>query len=1338
MVGTGRIVKYISFICLILNILPQVSAQNKDFVFEQITSEAGITFNAVNSIVEDDYGFIWFGTASGLYYYNTSEITQYNFSPTNDNSPPSDKILKVYKDRGGRIWICTGNGLAYFDEYTNSFSRISFRESDRFLNNMTVSSIVEYAPARYLVIIDEILYHFDIKSPVLREVELQGEQYAISLLERIEEGQIFVGTTDGLTFVMGDSISDFNLLYKSSPKPVTAICKLGQNIWIGQDGAGVQLISMDGELITQYSEKLTGNQRISSDRVRDIVQRKNHEIWIGSSMGISVISGGTIQNIDQNQLHGLPHLAVFDLYVDTNNGTWVGTWSGGLAYYNDYNFKFPHIRVSGKNESPSRSVVSSFAENSDGTIWIGIENSDLKKFDPENMIFISEDHPANKHPVSRVKSISTDKNNQHWMGTLYEGLWSVDQHEFKRRSNHPVIFSSILAVDNGVWMGTRLSGLIFYDINANTFEYFRAGDKTIGSISSDYIWNVFMDSKENLWICSDFGLSLKPKNSSQFQRFFYNVSSNSLSRNLNYTINEDKNGKIWIGTAGDGIDIFDPETKSFHKFSLNASIANAEVYSILEDLEDNIWFSTNQGIYLYYPQNNTLRNFTEQDGILGKQYHPNSGFISSTGKLYFGGGNGFNLIDPSTVKQNPITPEVFLSNVLINNKSVEEHERKLVNSSFPAAMQSFDLPHNQNSLSIDFVANNFIKSSRNKFRYRMKDYLDEWIEINHGSTISFTKIPPGDYVLEVMASNNDGIWSDNAKEFHIRIAPPIFLSWYAYIFYSLLLITISGIVFRELRFREKSRAERMLFAEKVKFFTNLSHEFRTPLTLILSPLNGLMNTFKHDTSTVGHLQIIKRNADRLLRLTNQMLDFRLIELNKMKLKRSNEDIINLCRSAFDCFEYEATEKQINCIFNSHFKSYNLYIDAKKIEKVVYNILSNAFKHCPEKGQIILSIEETILSDQSYAETYFTGERFTGPSLEIKIRDNGTGIKSSDIPLIFDRFFIKEGSDSTGLGIGLHMCQEYIHLHGGNILVNSEVSNGTIFTVNIPLDSHRVFEKEDVILQYHFDNVARNTKDGNVAMAIKGTNRLILYVEDNDELRMYYKHLLSSRYKVLTAKNGYQAFEITSEIVADLIISDIMMPGMDGLELADSLRKQTKTSHIPIILLTALTDKKYKIDSMSKGVHSFITKPVDEAFLFAKIENIFKAQDRVHMIVESETNSKHRELDVHESFIEKAHAIVEKNLQNPDFSIKEFSAQLNISRSSLQRRLKAEVNLSPTEFIRDLRLKKAVKLLKSSTHNIDEVGLLVGFNSTSYFIRSFKKKYGKTPYTFQSELKVLDR
>jgi CheY-like chemotaxis protein len=496
-----------------------------------------------------------------------------------------------------------------------------------------------------------------------------------------------------------------------------------------------------------------------------------------------------------------------------------------------------------------------------------------------------------------------------------------------------------------------------------------------------------------------------------------------------------------------------------------------------------------------------------------------------------------------------------------------------------------------------------------------------------------------------------------------------------------------------------------------------------------------MKKFGNDPSTMGHIKIIKRNADRLLHLTNQVLDFRLIELNKIKLKREKEDIVSLCRNAYDCFEYEATEKQINCIFNSSFKSFYLHIDAGKIEKIVYNLLSNALKYSPEKGQIILSIEQKTLDENSYSKINYTGFKFLGNSLEVKVKDNGKGIKKENITQVFDRFFIDHEREETGIGIGLHMCQEYIHLHNGNIMVASEEGNGTVFSVNIPIEHNTEYEKEDMIIQYHFDKIAGSKQELALNTELSKTNKLVLYVEDNDELRIYFKDLLSVKYKVLTAKNGQQAFEIASEVLPDLIISDILMPGMDGLELTDNIRKTTKTNHIPVILLTALSDQKYKIESMSKGANTFITKPVDESFLFATIENIFRGQETIKKKIEGLANEKISALNVNDPFIERAKSIVEKNLQIPSFTITEFAAQLSMSRSSLQRKTKTEVNLSPTEFIRDIRLKKAIELMKSGSYNIDEIGLLVGFNSTSYFIRSFKKKYGKTPFAFQSELKV---
>jgi DNA-binding response OmpR family regulator len=409
------------------------------------------------------------------------------------------------------------------------------------------------------------------------------------------------------------------------------------------------------------------------------------------------------------------------------------------------------------------------------------------------------------------------------------------------------------------------------------------------------------------------------------------------------------------------------------------------------------------------------------------------------------------------------------------------------------------------------------------------------------------------------------------------------------------------------------------------------------------------------------------------------------------------------------------------------------VDEEKIDKVVYNLISNALKYSPEKAQIILSLEQKTLDKNSYVNVFHTGNQFYGKALEIKVRDNGKGIKPETITQIFERFFVDHTDGETGTGIGLHICQEYARLHNGHIMVTSEPGQGSTFIINIPIDAHADYEKENLIIQTNFDPLPENESEPPSDSEGSNANKIVLYAEDNDELRIYLKKLLATKYKVLTAKNGQQAFEIASEVIPDIIITDVLMPGLDGMELTGKIRSTPETSDIPIIMLTALSEDHHKIESMKKGVHTFITKPVDESFLMAKIENIFREREALKKkFGEMKAESKLKP-GINESFIKKAEDIVENNLRNPSFEISEFASQLSISKSSLQRKIKASTNLNPSEFIRDFRLKKSIELIKQGNLNIDEIALLVGFNSTSYFIRTFKNKYGKTPLAFKAEL-----
>lgn len=1306
------------FICFCIQL------QANDYIFKQVTSNTGITFNAINSITDDKYGFIWFGSNNGLYYYNSSEIRKFNFDLSKAEAPTSSIIRQVYKDNNQNLWICTSDGICYFNEETSSFKKLNLT-NDYNLGSINTMQLQQLVSDNYLAIVSGRLYSFNLNDLHLNRIDIGGSNTGISCFTSDNNGNVYIAANNGLTYKTDSTLSKISTMYQLTGGAVETLSFFNNQLWIGYSNDGIEVINDNGEKITYFKEEEKGKNGVISNRIRSIIKRANGEVWIGTQRGITVIAKDDKYNITPNAQNGLPHEGIFDLFVGRNDGVWVSTWSGGLAYHHKLNYRFLHIHHTIEDKSLNNSVISAFAEDKNGEIWVGSENHGLFLYDPKNNSFTKKEDS----PVQRIKSIRADSRNRIWIGSLFEGLWLYENEKYVEIGNINHIISTVLPTQEGTWIGERGGGTLFYNEKKNSINYYResAGDSL--SISSNGIWDIFKDSKGNIWFCSDNGISVRYKDDKQFTNYY--KSTHALSSNINYTVAEDKMGNIWIGTSGAGIDIYDPKTKTFSKFILNEAINYADVYSIVNDLKGNMWFSTNQGIYAYYHDSQRLKIFTEEDGLLGQQYHPNSGLVSKDGILFFGGGNGFNVIDPEIVQPNTKQSEIFLSKLTINNQSINEQQPKFINSNYLPKINEIELNYNQNTIEVAFVANTFIKNSKSQFRYRLLNYMDEWNVTNYNTDISFMKIPPGEYTLQVEYLNNDGLMIAPAKNIQIKINPPFWLSWYAYLLYLLLALAATIIALREVRFRQKSRVEHILFTEKVKFFTNISHEFRTPLTLIISPINSLIKKHANERESIDKLKIIERNADRLLRLTNQILDFRLIEINNLKLKRAKADLVALCKNVYDCFEFQINEKEINCIFNSSFKSFELYIDPEKIEKVVYNILSNAVKYSDEKGQIIVSIEKKTLSQESYSKVFSTGNEFIGDVLEVKIKDNGKGIKKEILTNIFERFYVDAENTETGTGIGLHICQEYMKLHNGNIMVESSPGKETIFTINIPIESKADFDKEKFIIQPYFDNISKQTEEEQLNDS--KSKPVILFAEDNNELRIYYKNLLSTKYKVISAKNGLQALEIATELVPDLIISDILMPGMDGLDFTQKIRNNSHLSHIPIILLTALSDNKFKIESMQKGANAFLVKPVDEEILFAKIDSVLRnakvVRDKYQEVVSVSTEPS----GSNKTFIEKIEQIVENNLQNQSFEITGLAEQVGISRSSLQRKIKKTANMSPSEFIREIRLKKAVVLLKSGDYNIDEIAVIVGFNSTSYFIRSFKKKYEMTPTAFKQSI-----
>ena len=1325
---------------------------NEFYFFEKISPDAGFAFDAVYAISEDCNGFVWFGCNNGLYHYNNSDIKKIDLESSVNKTPQSIAIKDILHDKQCNLWVGSVNGIYKRHSDHNDFMKISYFTKDSTYNtNSRIEQIIQFNDSIYLTITMDRAFYFDINEGFLHEIRYTSNITPSATYIYMDNlNNILIGTSDGNVYKSNHPFHSFDFFYSpNTASNVTSICYEKNKYFIGFDGKGVDIIDNIGNIIRTMNNSLKGMYNLPDNRIRSIIRTDEGEIWIGTYQGIKILNNDNSSVITNNIHNGLPQKSIYVLHKGKDGGIWIGTWAGGVAYYHNSIYRFKHI-VKVPNEKETKSVISSFLEYKNGNVLIGSEQAGISIFNIEESKFEDTLPSALRLVPKRVKSISKIDNDQMLIGTFFRGAWlyNSQKNTVKRISENTVLDSCIVTTVAGttdeIWFGPRGAGhsLVCYDLASNKMSYF-----TLSGVYNDRnqlrVWKLLLDTSYRLWVCTDEGLFYKNKNDSTFIKCFQNDTIYQLDRTMIYTVFEDIRGQIYIGTNGKGLFIMDPSDKKVSKLKTNNLLINADVYGITEDNQENIWFTTDVGVFQYNKKTQETIRHTIEDGLPGNQFIPNSIISTKTDYILFGTSNGFGYIKPDLITTNKVIPEVFLTQFQINNTPYSSISDTKINTKIIGEIKDIELKYNQNTLSFNVASNNFIKSHKNKFKYRLLNYNDEWIEIEKGNTITYTKIPPGKYTLEVHGSNNDNIWSDIPLSIDININYPIWLKWYAFIFYLIIVQLVVYLIIREaltqlklkkqlIKERYNTEAQEFIYTEKTRFFTNISHEIRTPLTLIMSPLENLLKKFKYDENTTQQLITIKRNSSRLLRLTNQILDYRLLEVNKLKANFQKINIINICNEVIRCFDINIKEKQINLIFSSNYKELIFPADADMIEKIIYNLLSNAIKFSNEKGQIFISIELNNDENKSTNFQAFSGQIVKGKQLQVKVRDVGKGIKKQLIPKIFERFSTDSELNESGTGIGLHLCAEYANLHNGNIAFISEEGVGSTFMLNIPANKLPEIHKNPTIKQISYETTAVSNTD---MASNKNSKTVVLLAEDNDELRTYLKNFLQQYYKIVTAKNGHQAFEIAKEIMPNLIITDIIMPHTDGIELVQQLKNMNETSQIPIIILTALSESKYHKETLLKGVESYLTKPIDEYILLAQIENILSRREIMEKHFSSSNNKSSSNIIAEaSSLIERAEIIIENNLQNSDFNLSVLLKNLNVSRSTFHRKIKTTLNLSPSEFIRDIRLKYAVKVMKSGNYNVDEVASYVGFNSTSYFIRSFKNKYGKTPKEYYNNYK----
>jgi signal transduction histidine kinase/DNA-binding response OmpR family regulator/sugar lactone lactonase YvrE len=1108
--------------------------------------------------------------------------------------------------------------------------------------------------------------------------------------------------------------------------------------------------------------------KLNNNIVVSVVQDNKGRIWISTDHGgLNILdkSNRSIQyvlnNADDNKSLGQNSITV--TYKDNVGIIWIGTFKKGISYYHENIIKFPLVRYLPSNpKSVIYNDINRFVEDVNGNLWIGTNGGGLIYYNRQNGKFTHFMHdPSNSNSLSNdvIVNMYMDSERKLWIGTYFGGLDCFDGKTFIHFRNDPSNHESITEnrvweiyedSSKNLWIGTLAGGLDRYDRAKKKFFHYRSGQPN--SIHSNYISAITSDKAGNLWIGTAYGIDVLDKSSGKFIHYINNPqNSKSLSNDNVISLQEDSYGRMWIGTR-DGLNVFDQKTKTFRQFRVEHGLSDNTILNILEDDSKNLWVSTPNGLtnITVIEKNGIVslqcKNYDEKDGLQGRAFNENAALKTRKGELVFGGPNGFNIFHPrNIVPEKNIAPTV-LTDFQIFNKSIVVGDKLNNRVVLPEAVTETDkivLKYSENVFSIEFAALNFSSAERNKYAYMLEGFNNDWLYTDGTERkVTYTNLDPGEYLFKVKSSNNEGIWNEQAATIQISILPPFWRTPWAFILYGL---GIAGALYiarritverARMRFQieqQRKEAERMHAIDmmKIKFFTNVSHEFRTPLSLILSPLDKIL---KHctDADLKKQLFMIHRNAKRLLNLVNQLLDFRKMEVQEFKANLTIGDIIAFIKDTSFSFSDISEKKNISFSYASELNSLEVYFDKDKLEKILFNLLSNAFKYTPSHGSVSVFV--------GFIESR---NEFSEDMLLLEVRDTGIGIPEDKQEKIFERFFQNEVPESMlnqGTGIGLAITKEFVKVLNGTITVQSEPEKGTSFKVTLPVkkagDAVSTLSTEAVILAEQNNQIPILEENGNYLH--KKTT--ILLVEDNEDFRFYLKDNLSQNFNVVEAVNGKDAWEKIKETLPDLVVSDIMMPFTNGIELSRKIKTDTLTSHIPVILLTAMAAEEMQIEGYKIGINDYITKPFNFEILLYRIKNILLQQKqlRKHFQKQIEINPSEITITpVDEQFMKQALEIVERNISNTNFSVEDLSRELYMSRVSLYKKLLSLTGKSPLEFIRVMRLKRGAQLLEKSQMSVAQIAYEVGFNNPKNFTKYFKEEFNVLPSQYQNQ-KMADR
>ena len=1354
---------YITYISLIF-----LNHGQNNYEFIPIGDE--ITQSTISTIIKDKNGMLWLGTSGeGVFKYNSLDFKNYKKeSRSNNNSLNSSFIHTLFQDKKNNIWAGTQEGLNVFDRNLDKFSSVNLIDGDSKIK-FAVHALKQFNDSILLVGTHEYgLYRLNTKTSKFKKIIYKSKQPTSSLLInsiiKSSNGGYLVGTNHGLmqydhyNEILQLAKFDLDSRYKTIETSIESIIIDKDNsMWLGTSDEGLIKVSSNNEIYNIENKTIT-NKRILSLAIKDngniLCGTENDGLFEIQNKSESVIN----YKFDKNIQNGIKSNSIWSIYTDNQDRIWLGYYNNGIDLHNDNYNKFESLKsISGYSNSLSSSSVTGIIKDNKERLWISTSDGGIDVFNIRDKEFENINDPRNTIATGLDKTETTtifrDSNENILVGTWESGFFILKKNSSNfsniNNSNSSLKSNKVMSFAEDskgiIWIGTFFSGLYSYDIKKNKLTHHDSLDFKKYNINTSVIRKIIVDKKDNIWIGTRSGLYQINKIKNNYSITPFNDKFKSiLGENINYTIVfslfEDKNNDIWIGSLDYGLFKFNYDNDKIEWYNNENGFIHESVSSITQDKNGDMWISGNKGLSKLDISQNLFINFNKNDGLLSNKFNYNSVYRDSK-KLYFGGVNGINFFDPNEIKYNKELPIVFLKNLKLSNELVTVNTVESPLKTALSVSKGLTLSYDQSFFSIEYVGVSHTRSENNQYAYFMQGFNEKWNYVGSKTNATFTNVPPGNYTFMVKAANNDGLWNESPTKLNIKILPAWWetnIAWFFYLLGPLLLIFISYRIFsvriiekRALKSeREEHKQLEALNSKKIQFFTNISHEFRTPLTLILNPLNDIIKSDLKNLSlnTKNKLEIIHKNSNRLSRLINELMDFRKLQFNKMSVNASEIYLIPFIQEVSSHFEDEANQKNIILSVEYSEKPLIFWGDPSMLEKIIFNLLSNAFKVTPLNGMVLIEIKK----NTEKINFPLIHENNVFESLEITIEDTGSGIKEGNINKIFDRFYQVTEFDKQyygGTGIGLEVVKNFIELHKGKIEVSSKLSIGTKFKIYFPFGKNHLKEinlenkkqelnKKTQIITDNFGNYENSEN--------KTKNKTLLIIDDNTELRSYLETELNNDYNILLAENGKVGFELTNKYVPDLVITDVMMPIMDGLELCKMIKNDIRTSHIPIMMITAKGMEVDKIKGIDSGADVYLQKPFNMDVLKSHLKQLINSRKILFKKYFNGIDFSENTTSLDQEFILNVLAYINNNINDNNLNVENLADELLLSRSKLYRKIKALTGLTANEFIRNIRLEKSKDFIENTEFSISEICYKVGFSSPSYFTKCFKIQYGLLP------------